>query len=117
MSVYSFLCPPESICEHVFTHPYMGVDFVDILDWLKNVEFLSYKVLYLDYRQSEKDEADREKITYITTEDLYEFKIMPFGLCIPLAIFDRKWTLSGLARRHNNILENIQRPLYSIKKY
>ncbi|GFV35106.1 hypothetical protein TNCV_1853231 [Trichonephila clavipes] len=74
----------------------------DTFDCLKGAKFFSSMDLRPGYWQIEIDEADREKTAFITPEGLYEFKVMPFGLCNAPATFERmmdnflrhfKWTM------------------------
>jgi len=68
----------------------------DTLDSLKGAKYFSSIDLYSGYWQIEVDEADREKTAFITPEGLYEFKVMPFGLCNAPATFER--TMDNLLR-------------------
>ncbi|UYV80142.1 K02A2.6-like, partial [Cordylochernes scorpioides] len=68
-------------------YPLPRVD--DALDNLSGARYCSSMDLRTDYWQIEVDEHDSETTAFITPDGLYEFRVMPFGLCNTLATFER----------------------------
>ena len=60
-------------------HPLPRID--DMLDSFQGSKWFSSIDLASGYWQVEMDENSKEKTAFITGEGLYEFNIMPFGLC------------------------------------
>ena len=50
---------------------------------------LSFMVAFLGYNQIKMDEADQEKTSFITSQGLFCYKVMPFGLKNAGAIYQR----------------------------
>ena len=80
-------------------YPLLRID--DTMDRLKGAKFFSSMDLRSCYWQIQIDKTDSEKTLFITPEPLYEFKVMPFGLCNAPVILERimdnllrhvKWT-------------------------
>ncbi|GBN57291.1 Retrovirus-related Pol polyprotein from transposon 297, partial [Araneus ventricosus] len=61
----------------------------DTLVFLRKAQYFSSMDLYMGYWQIEVDEADREQTAFVTSEALYEFKVMAFGSCNAPATFER----------------------------
>lgn len=77
-------------------YPLPRVD--DSLDRLRHAKYFSSIDLKSGYWQIEVDERDREKTAFVTPDGLYEFRVLPFGLCSAPATFQRMMdtVLAGL---------------------
>ena len=78
------------------SYPLPRID--DSLDALAGSEWFSTLDLASGYWQVEVDESDRLKTAFTTGSGLFQFTVMPFGLCNAPATFERlmEHVLSGL---------------------
>ena len=70
----------------------------DTLEALSGSKWFSTLDLICGYWQVEIEEKDRHKTAFCTREGLFEFKVMPFGLCNAPAVYQRLMdlVLSGI---------------------
>ncbi|CAG8744292.1 13972_t:CDS:1, partial [Dentiscutata heterogama] len=69
------------------TYPLPRID--DMLDNLGNAQWFMSLDLTSGYWQVEVKKEDKEKTAFITKYSLYEFNVMPFGLCNAPSTFQR----------------------------
>ena len=79
-------------------HPLPRID--DSLDLLAGSKYFTTLDLASGYWQVGMDRKSQEKTAFVTHSGLYEFRVMPFGLCNAPATFQRlmEAVLAGLAR-------------------
>ena len=77
-------------------YPLPRVD--DSIDKLAGAKWFNTLDLFAGYWQVEMDDMDRQKTAFATRKGLFEFTVMPFGLCNSGATFERlmETVLSGL---------------------
>jgi len=80
----------------------MRTPYPDTLDTLSGSKWSSTLDLLSGYWQVEMDPGDREKTAFSTHDGLFEFKVMPFGLCNAPATFQRLMdlVLAGIFSKH-----------------
>lgn len=71
----------------VDTFPLHRID--DLLDQLGGSTYFTTLDLASGYWQIKMDPASQEKTAFITNQGLFEFKVMPLGLCNAPAVFQR----------------------------
>lgn len=61
----------------------------DVIDCLHSASYFSSVDLQSGYWQIPMDPVDKEKTAFVTPDGLFEFNVMPFGLCNAPATFER----------------------------
>ncbi|UYV67936.1 hypothetical protein LAZ67_5002546 [Cordylochernes scorpioides] len=84
----------------------------EVMDTLQGSTYFSAIYLRSGYWQVEVEERDKEKTAFTTAHGLYEFNVMPFGLCNAPATFERnmenmlgnlRWEICMPSHRRSNL--------------
>ena len=91
----------------------------DSLDLFAGAKWLSCLDVTSGYWQVEVAYEDREKTAFASRRGLYEFKVMPFGLCNAPATFERlmKTVLAGLNWKIFNLFRRYHRHWKDFREY
>ena len=60
-----------------------------LVDSIASHQLLSFMDVFSSYNQIKMDEADQEKTSFITSQGLFCYKVMPFGLKNARATYQR----------------------------
>ena len=69
------------------SYPLPRID--QLVDFIASHQLLSFMDTFSTYNQIKMDEADQEKTSFITSQGLFCYKVMPFGLKNAGAIYQR----------------------------
>lgn len=91
----------------------------DLLDQLSGKYVFSTLDARSGYWQVQVEERSQSKIAFVTMDDLYEFHVMPFGLCNAQATFQRvvQKALTGLSVFCSVYIDNIVVFLRSVEEH
>ncbi|UYV72042.1 hypothetical protein LAZ67_9001620, partial [Cordylochernes scorpioides] len=81
----------------------------EVLDTLQGSKYLSAIDLKSGYWQVEVEEKDKEKTAFTTAHGLYEFNVMPFGLCNAPATFERN--MENMLDEEDKFIESVKKNL------
>ena len=73
-------CPKDS-------YPLLRVDI--LVDFIAQHQLLSFMDAFSRYNQIRMDEADQEKTSFVTSQGLFCYKVMPFSLKSASATYQR----------------------------
>lgn len=80
---------------HKDSYPLPRID--DSIDALRGSKWFSTLDLQSGFWQVPMKNSDAEKTSFVTNVGLYQFRVMPFGLCNALLPFNALWNVCSVA--------------------